>query len=355
MKTVALIMAGGKGERFWPESRNSLPKQFLCLDASKESMIQKTVKRITKIVNLDDVFIITNTHYKSIIKKQLPKLPSSNIILEPIAKNTAPAIEYSLRIINEKYDDAVVFVLPSDHLINKVDKYIDVLKKAKSYVETNEAIVTIGINANEPNTNYGYIKLGDKTNNRFIYKVDCFKEKPDQETAINYINSKQYLWNSGMFIFKASTMLDAFNKHLPEQYSLFNELFNGEISKESILTTFEKIEPLSIDYGVLEKYNNVCVIKSDFDWDDVGSWLAISRINKQDESNNVTIGKNVVTHDSTNTTIVNNTKRLITTIGVDNLVIVETDDVLFVANKDKIDDIKSLIKQLKENKKDKYL
>ncbi len=340
MKTVVLIMAGGRGERFWPLSRIANPKQFLSLQDDGESMIQKTVNRILPLVDIKDVFILTNELYKDKVLEHLPNLPRENIVLEPVMRNTAPAIELGLEKVKEKYEDAAIVVLPSDHLIADENEFRKVIKKGVEFVSENKAIITIGITPNEPNTGYGYIKLG---NGKGIYKVDGFKEKPQLEVAKQYLKDGGYVWNAGMFIFSIKTMDEAFQKFLPKQYEI--------ISKDT--SRFNEVESISIDYGVMEKADNIYCTPGDFGWDDVGSFLALERINPMDKNENVIQNKDVVTLDTKGTIIKGTNKKLIATYGVNDLIIVETDDVILVADKNKTSDMKKLIEEVKKQNSNK--
>lgn len=342
MKTIALIMAGGKGERFYPASRNLLPKQFLSLGADSETMIQKTVNRIRDLVSPQDIFVLTNKNYLSLVKEQLKDVPTENIVLEPLSKNTAPAIELGVEIAKRKYDDAKVIVLPSDHIIKDEIEFRRILKVATQFVENNESILTIGIKPTEPNDGYGYIKISD---DQEISKVAEFKEKPTIEVAKQYVESGNYLWNAGMFIFTIKSIDNAFKKYMSNQHMLLTES----------LDNFAKVESISIDYGIMEKADNVYCIKGDFAWDDVGSWNALKRINGEDENQNTILNDKTVLVNSTNVTIKGTNKKLITGVGLKDIVIVETDDVILVANKNELSDIKKLTAKIKEKQLDEYL
>ena len=342
MKTIALIMAGGKGERFYPASRNLLPKQFLSLGADNETMIQKTVNRIRDLVSPQDIFVLTNKNYLSLVKEQLKDVPTENIVLEPLSKNTAPAIELGVEIAKRKYDDAKVIVLPSDHIIKDEVEFRRILKVATQFVENKESILTIGIKPTEPNDGYGYIKISD---DQEISKVVEFKEKPTIEVAKQYVESGNYLWNAGMFIFTIKSIDNAFKKYMSNQHMLLTES----------LDNFPKVESISIDYGIMEKADNVYCIKGDFAWDDVGSWNALKRINGEDENQNTILNDKTVLVNSNNVTIKGTNKKLITGVGLKDIVIVETDDVILVANKNELSDIKKLTAKIKEKQLDKYL
>ena len=350
MKVVCLIMAGGKGERFWPRSRNDMPKQFLSIDQSGDTLIQKTVKRISPLVDIKDVFVITNERYVNIVKKQLDGIPSDNVISEPVGRNTAPAIGLSLEVMKRKYDDCVMIVLPSDHIILNEKQFISDMKEVVEFAKENDALLTMGIKPTNPNTGYGYIQLGDKVTDS-IYKVNSFKEKPSLEVAKEYLASGQYAWNSGMFIWKLSSIEKALKQYLPNQYKLLSEHYG----QDDFNDTFGKVESISIDYGVMEKAHNIYVINGDFAWDDVGSWLALERINKVDENNNCILTEKIEMTRTSGTTVLSNGDKLIATVGVKDLVIVETDDVVLVASKDEVSNVKEIIAQLKAKKEDKYL
>lgn len=359
MKKTALIMAGGRGERFWPKSRRNLPKQFLSLTEDGLTMIQQTVNRILKFIDIDDIFISTNKEYVDLIKEQVPNIPKTNILYEPVSKNTAPCIAMAAAYINKKYTDAIMIVLPADHLIKNNEMYLYTLKDACEVAQTNNNLVTIGITPTHPETGYGYIRLNNKKEifkNSSAFKVEKFVEKPNLEKAKEYISSGMYLWNSGIFVWKLSAIIENFKKILP---SIYNEIvyavnsINKENYKEILEDTFNKIESVSIDYGILEKADNIFVIPGNFGWDDVGSWLAIERINKTDDFNNV-INGNVITIDTKNT-IVQCEKKLIALVGIKDLIVVDTDDVTLICNKSDANKIKKVIENLKICNRKEYI
>ncbi|MGB4091160.1 MAG: mannose-1-phosphate guanylyltransferase [Ruminococcus flavefaciens] len=346
MKITAVIMAGGRGERFWPKSRNNCPKQFLSLTADKETMIQKTVKRLGKIVEPEDVFVVTNAAYREIVETQLPQIPKENILSEPCARNTAPCIAYAAAVIKKKYDDAVMLVLPSDHLIGYVNIYHRALRKAIAAAEEGQNLVTIGITPTYPETGYGYINFGDEKGDAF--EVERFVEKPDLATAKKYLASGDYLWNSGMFVWKVSSIMANIQKFMPEVYdgaSRIGESFGTDDFEEVLIREFEAFPSESIDFGIMEKAENIYTIPGSFGWDDVGSWLAMERINETDDDKNYIEG-DVIAVDSKRTTICGG-KRLIAAVGTRDLIIVDTDDVLLVCSKNSTQDVKKVISKLK--------
>lgn len=356
MKKVALIMAGGKGERFWPKSRMDKPKQFLDILGTGRTMLQITVDRISPIVDIEDIFVVTNTIYKSLIMEQLPLLPLENIICEPASRNTAPCIGLGAIHILDKYKDAMVMVLASDHLIKNEQLFLTALSDASKLAEKGNNIVTLGITPNYPETGYGYIKMNMDHRIVGAYEVATFVEKPDYETAIKYLEKGDYLWNSGIFIWKASTIMLLMKELLPKMYEKLIQIqksFGSDQRDEVLKSEYEKMEAISIDYGIMEKANDIYVIPGVFGWDDVGSWLAVERLRKPDKEGNVLSG-NVVKIDVKNC-IVEGSERLLALIGVENLVVIDTDDVILIGEKDSISDIKSLMIQLKDDDRKKYL
>ncbi len=347
MKITAVIMAGGRGERFWPKSRNTRPKQFLSLTKDGETMIQKTVKRLLPLVDMEDIFIVTNAAYISLVKEQLPKLPEENILAEPCARNTAPCIAFAAAVIGKKYDDAVMLVLPSDHLIGYEDIYISTLKKAVAVSEEGKNLVTIGITPTYPETGYGYINFGKEAGN--AYEVERFVEKPNLPTAKEYLASGKYLWNSGMFVWKISSIMANLNEFMPEIYEgalRIGEAFGTDSYNEVLVKEFTAFTSESIDFGIMEKASNIYTIPGSFGWDDVGSWLAVERINETDDDKNYIEG-NVISIGSERATICGG-KRLIAAVGVEDIIIVDTDDAVLICSKNSTQDVKKVIAQLKE-------
>ena len=340
-------MAGGKGERFWPKSRISRPKQFLSLTSDGETMIQKTVKRLLPVVDMEDIFIVTNSAYTALVTEQLPEIPAENILAEPCARNTAPCIAFAAAVINRKYDDAVMLVLPSDHLISNEILYADTLKKAVSVAEKDKNLVTIGITPNYPETGYGYINFGEEKDE--AYSVERFVEKPDLPTAEKYLESGRYLWNSGMFIWKLSSIMNNIHKFMPDIYDgamKIGESFGTDYFNEVLEREFTSFRSESIDFGIMEKADNIYTIPGNFGWDDVGSWLAVERINDTDGDSNYIDG-NVIAEDTRHVTICGG-KLLIAAGGIEDIIIVDTDDALLVCSKNSTQDVKKIIARLKE-------
>ena len=352
-------MAGGKGERFWPKSRTNLPKQFLSLTNDGKSMIQHTVERLEGLVELENVYVVTNKLYEELIVEHIPNLPLENIIIEPEAKNTAPCIGLAAVHIAKKNPESKMIVLPSDHLIKFNEIFLDTLKLGLEVVEDDENIVTIGITPNYPETGYGYINFKKGVSPHEItnvYEVLRFVEKPDLERAKQYLTSGEYLWNSGIFIWKVSTILKCFEDFLPEIYTGLKEIettIYTEKYLEILKKVFSEIPSESIDYGIMEKAKNIYVIPGNFGWDDVGSWLSLERINNTNQDGNIISG-NVVTVKTKNS-IIQGSKKLIATIGLEDIIIVDTDDALLICNKDNTQEVKEVIANLKLSNKTEYL
>lgn len=356
MQKTALIMAGGKGERFWPKSRQSLPKQFLSLTDDGKTMLQLTVERILPLVKLDDIFIATNQSYKSLVQEQLPGLPAENILCEPQGKNTAPCIGLGAVHMAKKYGDAIMLVLPSDHLIKYNTIFLDTLSEACNVAAENHNLVTLGITPDEPETGYGYIKFDMNRRLGAAYAVERFVEKPDLATAKSYLASEQYLWNSGMFVWKISTILHNLEQHLPDIYSSLCRIggsLGASDEQEVLEKEFADFKSESIDYGVMEKAKDIYILTGSFGWDDVGSWLAVGRIKKSNEFGNVIDG-NVVAVDTQNC-IIQGAEKLIATVGLEDLIVVDTADALLICEKSRAGEIKRVLENLRICNKMEYL
>ncbi len=356
MKKTALIMAGGRGERFWPKSRMSLPKQFLSLTDDGKTMIQLTVERILPLVNIEDIYIATNRDYKALVLEQLPNIPEENILCEPVGKNTAPCIGLGAVHIQKKYGDAIMMVLPSDHLIKYTSIFVNTLTDACEVAEQGENLVTLGITPDSPETGYGYIKfIPDRTLGR-AFAVERFVEKPNLETAKEYVASEQYFWNSGMFIWKVSTILNNIKSFLPDTFEGLERIQAavGTEQQESVLEKeFYQFQSESIDYGIMEKASNIYILTGAFGWDDVGSWLAVGRIKTSNEFGNVINGK-VVTVNTKNS-IIQGGEKLIAIVGVQDMIVVDTEDALLICDKDSAGDIKKVLENLRICNQTKYL
>jgi len=356
MNITALIMAGGRGERFWPKSRKIMPKQFLSLTDDGKTMIQLTVERILSMVKLEDVYIATNKDYKRLVLDQLPGLPEQNVLCEPVGRNTAPCIGLGAMHISKKYDDAMMLVLPSDHQIKFNKMFLRTLQDACDVAEKDSNLVTIGITPDYPETGYGYIKFDPLRMEGHAYKVDRFVEKPSLEVAKEYLASEEYLWNSGMFIWKVSSILKNMQKLLPNMYQGLKQIqaVIGTGEESAVLEKeFTAIESQSIDYGIMEKAENIYILPGTFGWDDVGSWLAVERIKKTNEFGNIVNG-NIITV-NTNNCIIQGDKKLVATVGLDNMIVIDTDDATLICAKEHAGEIKKVLENLKICNRDEYI
>ncbi len=341
---IPVILAGGKGERFWPLSRRQRPKQFLCLDGSGQSLLQATAKRLLPLGNnWDNLWVITAGPIAEGVKEQLPNLPNRNLLVEPQGKDTAPAVAWTTLEIAKRYGkDAVIGFFPADHWIKNTDEFETTLHAASQLASAENAIVTLGIKPTYPSTGYGYIEQGSLTNNFNdlpVYKVTRFTEKPDLETAKSFLETGRFSWNSGMFIFRAGVVLEELEKHAPEVLKPLQE--KGEAA-------YEDLEKTSIDYALMEKTELTYVLPANFGWDDLGDWNSLERL-IDSNGDNVELG-NHVTLDSKGAIIYNSDdQEVIATIGLEDVVIVRDKNVTLVVNKNRTQDIKKLLKELQKD------
>ena len=343
-----LIMAGGYGKRFWPRSRDKNPKQFLSIFGQK-SLLEDTVSRIAPLAKEENIFIVTNSAYKRKTIDLLGNIPKENIISEPIGRDTAACIGLGAVFMKKHDRNDVQVVLPADHLIENVSAFREVIKKAARVAQEKNCLVTIGIKPTYPNTGYGYIQYStDKNESDNIYKVKTFAEKPNLETAQRFLESGDFLWNSGIFIWKIDTILNQIETHLPELYDGLMEI-EKNIDKKNvgavIKKVYSRIRNISIDYGIMEKAKDVYVIKSDFGWSDIGSWAEVHRLGEKDSRQNVIQG-NAILRESTGNLVIGK-KKLITGIGLNDMIIIDTDDILLVCPKSECQNVKELVDYIK--------
>ena len=342
---TALIMAGGKGTRFWPLSTEEKPKQFLNL-IGEETMIQMTINRIKPIIPIERIFVCTGEMYVDLVKEQLPELPERNIIVEPEGRNTAPCIALSAMVIDRYYKNSNMVVLPSDHLINDEGEFRNTLLAADSFIkEKDEAIVTLGMNPNRPEVGYGYIKYSDevlKSNDFRVIKVDSFVEKPNLDTAKKYLREGNYLWNGGMFIWSINNVINQIKMYSQNTYNALINVMEVSEDKlqETINSNYENTEATSIDYAVLEKSKDVYVIPSNFGWDDVGSWEALDRYREKDELGNVLVGQSKAVK-ANNNLVISSSNRVVVE-GLSDIYVIENDGKVLVGHKSNVANVKEL-------------
>jgi len=339
MVIKAVIMAGGKGERFWPLSREKFPKQLLSL-IGKTSPLQETVKRLESLIPPEDILVVTRCPLERSVRAQLPQVPGKNIISEPVGRNTAPCIGLAAKMIKE---DAVMVVLPADHIIKLQRKFLATLKKAVALARETENLITIGIKPTYPATGYGYIEAGAREK-RQVFRVKRFVEKPDKKRAERFLKSGRFFWNSGMCIWRKSVILKAMERYMP---SLYHGL--EMISSKNISRLYPELPDISIDYGIMEKAKNSLVIPANFSWEDLGSWQSLDKLLSRDGNKNVIMGK--VSAIDTQNCIMVNKKGLLSTIGVSDLVIISTRDVTLVFPKGKGQEVKRLVEKLRKDPK----
>ena len=352
------IMAGGIGSRFWPMSRTDLPKQFLDILGTGKTLIQQTFERYSKLVPAENIYIVTAQEYVEIVKKQLPGFPAENILAEPSRKSTAPCIAYIAFKLLNKDPKAVMVAAPADNLVLETDEFIKTAKKALSFVESVNALVTIGIKPTYPNTGYGYIQHETKAAAPDIYKVKTFTEKPNLELAQTFITSGDFLWNAGIFIWKVKNILAAMEKHLPEIYDVFvaeKDKFNTPQEKEAVEEIYPQCTNISIDFGVMEKADNVYLIPGSFGWSDLGTWNSAWENKDKDYFGNAVVGKKVMTVDAKNCIVHVPDNKLVLLQGLDEFIVVDTKDVLLICKKEKEQEIKDYVAEVKRNMGEKYL
>lgn len=331
-----LIMAGGKGTRFWPKSTEKKPKQFLNLIGNK-TMLQLTVERSLKITPIEKIFVVTGETYKELVKEQLPNLPEENIIIEPVGRNTAPCILLASLYIKQIYDNTNIVVLPSDHIVKDIDNFRHTIINADNYIENENknSIITIGITPTRPETGYGYIKYSDKKYKEVV-KVEEFVEKPDVETARKYLVNGQYLWNAGMFVFNVNYMLKELKENYTKSYNKLSTLpsINNKNYESELNKIYKECEAISIDYAVMEKSKNIYVIPSEFGWDDVGTWKCLERYIEHDDNGNVALG-DTYTENAKNNVIYAENKKVIL-LDVEDLFCIDSNGVLIIGKKEKL-------------------
>ena len=352
------IMAGGIGSRFWPMSRNRLPKQFLDVLGTGQTLLQSTYNRFASFVPADNIFIITFEEYAPLVAQQLPNLPAANILKEPSRKSTAPCVAYMAFKLMQRNPEAAFIVSPSDHLVMDQTGFADLAQQALAFAEERNALVTLGINPTYPNTGYGYIQYDQEPVQNNVYKVKTFTEKPNLELAKTFLASGDFLWNAGIFVWKAADVLHAFEKHLPEMYEVFAaeaSLFDTEQEHEALVRIYPQCTNISIDYGIMEKAQNVHIIPASIGWSDLGTWNSAYENMDKDYLGNAVSGKNVMVIDATRNMVHVPDNKMVVLQGLDDFVIVDTNDVLLICKKDREQEIKDYMAEVKRNKGDKYL
>ena len=338
----ALIMAGGGGERFWPLSSEKRPKQFLSLFGPR-SLLQESVERIVRLLPWERILVATRTEYRSLVEEQLPQLPRENLILEPIGKDTAPCLGLTSLILERRDPEAWLLALPADHHIPDVEPFLACLQTALKVIEEDgRSVVTLGIKPTRPETGYGYLQVGLPLPQAGAFRALRFTEKPDPDKAQRFLQKGCYLWNSGIFLFKNRTLQQLLAKHLPEHWAGFCRIQEAWGDEAVLAEEFTRFPKISIDYGVLEKAQNVVVVEAIFPWDDLGAWDALTRALPPGEGGNVVVGRHIGLE--TEDCLIYSSGRPVGTIGIKGLVVVEAEGGVLVCPKERVQDVKQLVK-----------
>jgi len=351
-------MAGGIGSRFWPKSRQDFPKQFLDILNTGKTLIQWTYERFANFIPPENIYVVTSQEYSGIVAQQLPELPLANILGEPSRKNTAPCIAYISFKLQQSDPLASLIVAPADHLILDTKAFNKVCLEALSFVNKHNAFITLGIKPTYPNTGYGYIQHEQQSVTDNVYKVKTFTEKPNLELAKTFLASGDFLWNAGIFVWQVKNIILAFEKYLPEMYEVFaadKDKFNTPGEKAALEHIYPLCTNISIDFGIMEKANNVYVIPSSFGWSDLGTWNSAYENLPKDYLGNAVAGNNVVVIDSTRCMVHAPNNKLLLLQGLDDFIVVDSEDVLLICKREKEQEIKEYVAEVKRNKGDQYL
>ena len=346
----AILMAGGVGSRFWPVSTTEFPKQFHDMLGSGHTLIQKTFSRLSQLIPVENILILTNEKYNHIVLEQLPMVKPEQVLLEPAMRNTAPCILYASLKIKKQNPNAVMVVAPSDHWIEDEAVFVRNLQQCFDFCSEENALMTLGIQPTFPNTGFGYIEY-DKTDSNAIKKVNQFREKPNCETAKSFIESGNFLWNGGIFIWSVKAIAEAFEKFQPQMNALFMagwDDFNTLKEKSFISENYALAENVSIDYAVMEKAKNVFVLPATFDWNDLGTWGSLHEKLNKDDNNNAVVNATVLLNNSSSNIISTSKDKLVIIDGLEDFIVVDKDNVLLIYPKSKEQEIKGIVSQLKK-------
>lgn len=348
----ALIMAGGIGSRFWPKSRTAHPKQFLDILGTGKTLIQQTYERFSKILPEENIFIVTNDSYQELVKEQLPGISDNQILGEPVMRNTAPCIAYGCNKIYELNPEASIVVAPSDHLILNENAFIEAITKSLNTALNHDCLITLGIKPSRPDTGYGYIQFNTTVLEEEYHKVKTFTEKPNVELATTFVQSGEFLWNAGIFVWSAKNILKAFENHLPEMSETFKEghsAYNTDSERTFIQNAYYQCTNISIDYGIMEKADNVYVLPSDFGWSDLGTWASVYDIVEKDYVGNVVIpSDSVIMYDSSNCMVNVPKDKLVILQGLHDYIVVDDNNALLICPRHQEQSIKQIVADIKQ-------
>ncbi|WP_336128304.1 mannose-1-phosphate guanylyltransferase [Mesoflavibacter sp. CH_XMU1422-2] len=345
----AILMAGGVGSRFWPVSTESFPKQFHDMLGTGDTLLQKTFQRLNKLIPTENIFILTNEKYNDLVLQQLPEVKQKQVVLEPAMRNTAPCILYASLKIQKLNPDAVMIVAPSDHWIEDETAFTQNVQQAFQFCEQNDALMTLGIKPTFPNTGYGYIEFGNDSEEN-ISEVIQFREKPDYDTAKQFLAQGNFLWNAGIFMWSASSVINAFKNNQPELFQHFSkgmELYNTDAESEFIEENYAKAENISVDYAIMESSKNVYVIPATFDWNDLGTWGSLYDKLDKDHNQNAVVNAKTLVEDASGNMIRTAKEKVVVVDGLNDYIIVDKDEVLLIFPKTKEQDIKKVLQNVK--------
>lgn len=349
-----IIMAGGIGTRFWPVSKKSFPKQFMDILGTGKSLIRQTFDRFNQFIDERNIYVVTNEEYTDLVLEHIPNITKEQILEEPLGKNTAPCIAFATYYLLQKNPNATCIISPSDHLITDEIEFSNTCLKALNFAGNNDALVTLGITPSRPDTGYGYIQYNPKALENGIHPVKTFTEKPTEEIAKSFIDSGEFLWNAGIFAWSLKTIANRFETNLLEIHQLFAEIDFSIPFKNAISQAYGMCPSISIDYGIMEKEKKVFVIPSSFGWSDLGTWKSLWDVAQKDAELNAAIGEKIYFYNSNENLVFSNNSKLITVSGLDNIVVIDSEEVLLIMNKNSEQELKQIVNDVKEKFKGKY-
>lgn len=352
----AVILAGGIGSRFWPVSREHTPKQFIDILGTGNTLIQDAYNRYKKLVPAKNIYVITNARYAALVKEQLPELEGQQILSEPMGKNTAACVAYAAHKISDISNDGVLFIAPSDHLIQDESTFVQQMHTAHRFAKENDSLVTLGLKPHRPDTGYGYIQFDQKEASKGVNKVVTFTEKPPLQLAEKFLESGDFLWNSGMFVWRVDTILKALQEYLPELNMSFGEVrgaYNTNLESKHIERIYTEIASISIDNGILEKAENVFVLPSSFGWSDLGTWKSVhEQLDAVDSNTSLNVNLHAI--NSKNNLVVSDKKKLVVIKDLDDYFIIDTEDALLICKSDQEQEVKKISSDIRKEFKGKY-
>lgn len=350
-----VVMAGGVGTRFWPKSRQTRPKQFLDVLGTGKSFLRKTYERFERITPSRNFLVVTNRRYKDLVLGDIPELAPEQVLCEPVGRNTAPCICYAAYSLLQRDSEARMIVTPSDHLIRDEETFRRIIDECLAFIDTHDALMTVGITPSRPETGYGYIQVSDTER---ISKVKCFTEKPNLELAQTFLQSGEFFWNSGIFVWKARDIVEAVAKHLPEHHALFSDIacaYGTPDEEKAIEGVFAQCRAISIDYGVMEKADNAYVRCGDFGWSDVGTWGSVYQLARKDRYANAKPAEGCYTYDTRSCIVSLPEEKVAVISGLKDYIVVDTDDVLLICPRSEEQSIKKYIDEVKFHKGDRHI